>query len=131
MKMFFNLTKLNSHNRDFKIHFLNQTNITCQVAHNSTENIINNQTIWLESDYDKCGIDVQQRDGKIVYNQTVVVTYGKDLVSTIVSRKENTFFTAECLKANNFTVQLEGNYFNVTFMKKQTFHKGKVILNII
>ena len=125
MTMNFNLTKLNLHNREFQIFFLNHQNTSaCIVQHNSTEHILNNDTITLRAKFNECGIAVYQRDNEIVYNQTVVILYGENPQSSLVFREEETVYGVECTKTNNLTIQLDQNYFNVSSMRKQIFHKG-------
>jgi len=124
MKVKFNKTVLDLHKRPYKIHFLNTNVSSCIAPHNTTTNLMsNNETIWLQANFNQCAIAVHQEQGSIVYKQTVAVTYGTNPKSSLVFREEKILFEARCTKSNNFTVVLDGEYLNVTALQKMTFNK--------
>ena len=127
MAIHLNYTKLSLYNRPFKVHFKGTKNASCITHHNTTTNNINNKTIFLQANFDRCCIGVFERDGNIIYNHTILVTFGENPTgSQIVFRQEEIAFDVECTKLNNITVHLDGAYVNVTSLKKQTFIKCKL-----
>ena len=127
MTIYLNYTKLLQRNQQFKVYFKGSNNASCITHHNTSTNNINNKTIFLQANFDECGINMFAKDGNIVYNQTILVTFGKNPTgSQIVFRQEEIAFDVECTKLNNITVHLDGAYVNVTSLKKQTFSKCKL-----
>lgn len=124
MTLQINFTKFSLHGRPFKMHFLNATDPTCSVLHNSTDNLIADN-LQIHSSYKSCGVDVFQRGDDIVYNQTILLTYGTNPDSPLVYREEDITFAVECTKRWNLTVFLESfGYVNVTAIETQAFKKG-------
>jgi len=125
MSIEFDVVKLISRGRPFKIHFQN-ANLTeaknssgssCMLQYNGTEDMTN-KTLILEANFNECGIDIYQQNGFIVYNQTVLVSFGENPKSSPVYRLEEVAFKVGCKKSNNLTVNLDG-YFNVTSTLKR------------
>ena len=128
MTLKINYTKFNSHGRPFKIHFKEADHSSCHVAHNSTDNLVNDQ-LFIHSSYNSCGIQVFQRGFDIVYNQTILLTYGKNPKSDLVYREEVITFDVGCTKINNLTVNLDQlGHVNVSSLTPQTFVKSKALL---
>ena len=130
MTLKINYTKFISHDRPFEIHFKNTTDHACSVPHNSSENLINDQ-LQIHATYNTCGIDIFERGDDIVYNQTVLLTYGINPKSDLVYREEVIKFDVECKKMSNLTVYLEAlGHINVTELAEQTFTKSKYIKSL-
>jgi len=141
MAIHLNYTKLSQYDRPFKLHFKGTKNESCSVSHDTTTNNINNETIFLQANFEECCIGVFERDGNIIYNHTILVTFGANPTSELVFREEEIAFEVECTKLNNITVHLNSAYMNVTNLVKQTFKKceytrftlfySKIVLKIV
>jgi len=119
-----NFTKFNSHGRPFKIHFQNTVDPACSVSYNSTENLIGDQ-LQIHASFNSCDITkTDLSNGNFLYNQTVLLTYGKNPSSQLIYREEVIKFEVECTKLSNSTVYLESmGHLNVTRLAEQTFTK--------
>ena len=127
MTLQINFTKFSLHGRPFKMHFLNATDPACSVPHNSTDLV--DDKLQIHASYESCGIEVFQRGGDIIYNQTVLLTYGKNPDSELVFREEDITFAVQCVKGRNSTVFLESlGHVNVTGIETQTFKKGEILI---
>ena len=116
-----NVTKFNSHRRPFKIHFQNAVDPACSASHNSTGN-----QLQIHANFDSCNITkTNLSNGNFLYNQTVLLTYGKNPDSQLIYREEVIKFDVECTKLSNSTVYLESmGHVNVTRLAKQNFATG-------
>jgi len=132
MTLQINFTKFSLHGRPFKMHFINTTDPACSVPHNSTDSLIDDK-LQIHASYKSCGIDVFQRGDDIVYNQTVLLTYGSNPDSQLVYREEDITFAVECTKRRNSTVYLESlGHVNVTAIETPTFRKvGNATFDIV
>ena len=131
MTLKINITKFNSHGRPFKIYFKESNHSICHVAHNSADNLVDDQ-LFIHSNYNSCGIQVFQRESDIVYNQTILLTYGNNPESDLVYREEVISFNVECMKQNNLTVNLDKlGHVNVSSLTPQTFTKSMYFFYII
>ena len=101
MSLRINKTKLEMHGRDYEIMFQGESHYPCKI-NGETKYHSNNGMIWINSSYNECGIKAFAswkdggRNGEIIYNQTIVVVYGKNPNSTIVYREEKDEFHVKC-----------------------------------
>ena len=121
LTMKFNKTQLDERKRDYSIKFKGESIEECMVYHTNSSHVMDGY-IWISSNYNKCGIDIYEEDDDIVYNQTVIITYGYDPTSSGVYREEHDEFSVSCHKHKNFTRSMD--VVNVTDVGDK-FSKGK------
>ena len=95
------------------------------MIHSTNTTNMKNDSIWISADYHECGIDVFEENGHIIYNQTVVITYGHVDPKALIVRSEQEKFSLRCQKGQNLTINLEGASVNVSSLKGEEFTKGK------
>jgi len=129
MYVFFNKTQLDqrtngvTNNRNYSIKWDGQdSNPACKISLDSSSNIGNinsmssfSNTIWIKAALpSSCGL-IELYDNKhIIYNHTVIVTYGENPRHDII-REEHDLYHVMCLKNRTSRTKVDGDYFNVTY----------------
>lgn len=116
----FNKTQLDNSGRNYTIKFKDNSDAECGIDHGTTENV-KYEDIWIAADYNKCGIKVSENGTNIVYEQTVIVTYGKDTNNDIQRAVEDEY-EVKCQKSRNVTESLD--VFEVEKTDGKTVSKG-------
>lgn len=99
--------------RDFEIKFLGQEGVSgCSMVMSNTTNT-NGAMIYIEADYENCGVTIYEDNDKLIYNQTVIVLYGRNPSNSLVFREEHDEYIVKCIKDRGQTESLV-NPINVT-----------------
>lgn len=128
MSVIFNKNELDVSGRNYTIKFNNQSNEKCQINDQTSSNI-RAGSIWIEANYNECGIKATQDGTNIVYNQKIVIIYGKNKGNDLIQRQEKDEYNIRCIKARNFT--RSADVLNVTRSMGRTTDKGKKNLMLI
>eukprot|EP00111_Clytia_hemisphaerica_P020196 TCONS_00059520-protein len=85
----------------------------------------------LRAPYNECGIESHQRNGELVYTQTIIVSYNETIsVERLVYREHIFDIHLECTISKLHEVELDG-YLNVTKSKERVFTKvGDVTIDL-
>lgn len=117
-----NKTEIDANERNYTVKFAGQTDDDCMFTNiNYTSDI--DEMVTISSNYSDCGIDVYEDGNNIIYNQTVVITYGENPTNSIIQRVETDQFKLRCEKTRNFTKTADT--INVTKISGGTVDKGK------
>ena len=118
--------KMGIHDREFQLHFKGyKDDEECSIE--SGEDFMQYEYYYLGHYYSYCGIRQTRRGDKIIYSQTVMLTFGKDPVSSLVHRTEQIAFEFECVMDADAKVKLLGpGHVNVSSLEEQSFEKGNV-----
>jgi len=87
---------------------------------NATNSLRFNNSVYLASQYDKCGMKVNFDQDYIMFNQTIVVVYGDNHGQNngLVEREEKDYYHFMCRRNRTIVEKLfGGGYFNTTFRK--------------
>lgn len=129
--VYFNKTafdeKTSTGNRPYSIKFFGKTSENCTANANRTENIDSNYTASMPTKFtssifigtnlteNMCGINVFSDANNIIYNTTIVVTYGKNPPNSLIVREEYDFYNVMCLMKRNVTEKLNNYKFDVQY----------------
>ena len=118
--------KMGIHDREFQLHFKGyKDDEECSIE--SGGDFMQYEYYYLGHYYSYCGIRQTRRGDKIIYSQTVMLTFGKDPVSSLVHRTEQIAFEFECVMDADAKVKLLGpGHVNVSSLEEQSFEKGNV-----
>jgi len=78
-------------------------------------------SVFLASPYDRCGINVYSDDDFITFNQTIVIVYGDDSPNdnNLIQREEKDYYHFMCKRNRTIVEKLfGGGYFNTTFRQE-------------
>ena len=114
-------TKLEKHGRAYEVMFKGESTYPCKI-NGTTNSHSDNTMIWLHADYNECGINIYDDGNMIIYNQTIVVLYGKNPNSTFVYREEKDEFNVMCRLEKSLTKELDKQ--DVTAKQKVVVSKG-------
>lgn len=126
---------LGQRNRTFAISWEGQTAKHCVIDGNNSTNIVGMsqvtnfaQSIWIKANFSsECGLQEIQTPDYIKYNQTVVITYGKNPPGRLIRREEYDHYQVSCLRNRTVQQKLKGEYFNATFRKQGNDEKNSSI----
>lgn len=130
--VYFNKSALDgrsSSNRPFNLEFYGQaSDDNCSTNGTSTTNIdihstapmpglLTNGTVYIGTNLTEnmCGINIIGADENIIYNTTIVVTYGKNPDNPTISREEYDYYNIMCLMNRTVEQKLNGDKLDVLY----------------
>ena len=130
-----------SNNRPYNIRFYGQSsNGSCSTNGTSTTDIdihstapvpgsLTNGTVYIGTNLTEnmCGINIIASPENIIYNSTIVVTYGKNPTSEIL-REEYDYYNVMCLRNRTVEQQLEGSKIDVFYRAPGKDFKSKSLV---
>jgi len=112
-----NKTQLDASNRPYRIFFQNQQTVSSCIIHSQNATLVDNTTLAIQSDFNKCGIQTVERDNNsIAYNQTIVIFF-EATNSTLQDEQEVQH--VQCVVAKSATVPLNSGSVNVTIEENE------------
>jgi len=118
--------KMGIHGREFQMHFKGYYgDEECSIE--SGKEFMDYDYYYLGHYFNFCGIQQFTRGNKVIYNQTIYLTFGKDPASTLVHRTERITIDFECVLDKDAKVKLLGpGHVNVSSLEPQSFEKADV-----
>ena len=135
--VYFNKTALElrdtaQNNRTYSIKFSGSTLPSCMVDGNSEDKINKDYdasvpssifsskiTIGILFGQEMCGVNVFSDDTHIIYNTTIIVTYGEN-PNDMIRREEYDYYNVMCLRNRTVEEKITGDNFNVTYRNDGT-----------
>ena len=140
--VYFNKTSLDSrntptNNRTFTIKFAGTSESACRVVGTSSINttydsiestvFTSNISIGTKFSENMCGINVLSDDTHIIFNTTIIVTYGEN-PKDFIRREEYDYYSVMCLMNRTVDGKLSGDKVDVTMRKDGKAARSKYIL---
>lgn len=122
LSLSFNKTELDGAGSNYTISFNGSTDSNCQITGETSSNIQGDR-IWIQANYDQCGIKVSEDNTTIVYNQIVVLNFQEAPNHPLIYRGKRDEYHIRCQKTRSFTQS--ASVFNVTKDAGSTINKGK------